>query len=183
MRATLILALFGCLVLETSAQTVPPSAAGSPARARSGPAKIPSTWFDKAKGYDKALALQRETGADVFVYFSRQAPENEKGLCQWFENKGLNAPKVKDYLRGYIKVTVPLPSNPDCQKLAEEFEVRKCPAVFIVQTNGWRNYCKVFDWPGGRPKLFAPDELIQFFRARSGPSYQLPEDTGEPAPP
>lgn len=146
------------------------------------PAKIPVNWLDKAKGYEKALLIQKETGADIFVYFSRQAPENEKGLCEWFEKKGLNSSPVKDYLRDYIKVSVPLPSNPDCQKLAQQFEVRKCPAVFIVQTNGWQSYCKVFDWPGGRPKLFPPEDLIRFFRARSGPRYQLPEDTGEPAP-
>ena len=136
--------------------------------------KIPTSWFNKAKGYEKALELQKQTGADIFIYFSRQAPENEKGLCSWFEGKGLNTSKVKDYLRDYIKVDIPLPSNPDCQKLAQDFDVRKCPAVFIVQPNGLRNYCKVFDWPGGRPELYKPEELIEFFRARSSARYQHP---------
>ena len=136
--------------------------------------KIPTSWFNKAKGYEKALELQKQTGADIFVYFSRQAPENEKGLCSWFETKGLNTSKVKDYLRDYIKVSVPLPSNPDCQKMAQDFEVRKCPAIFIVQPSGLQNYCKVFDWPGGRPELYKPEELIEFFRARSSDRYQRP---------
>ena len=130
------------------------------------------SWLNKAKGYEKALELQRVTGADIFIYFSRQAPENEKGLCNWFENTTLKSSKLKDYLRDYIKVDVPLPSNPDCQKLAQDFEVRKCPAVFVVQPNGLKNYVKVFDWPGGKPKPYEPEELIEFIRARSSDRYQ-----------
>ena len=145
--------------------------------------KIPHSWFMKAKGYEKALALQKETGADLFVVFTRDAPSNEKGLCQWFESKALNESDVRDYLRGYIKVTVPLPSNPDCQKMAEDFDVRKCPAVFIVQPNGKRYYCKVFEYPDGRPKIFPPETLIELFRARSSERYQTgsSQESGDPA--
>lgn len=134
--------------------------------------KIPNSWFMKAKGYEKALALQEETGADVFVIFTRESPANEKGLCQWFVSKGLCASKVRDYLRGYIKVTVPLPSNPESQKMAEDFDVRKCPAVFIVQPDGKRCYCKVFEYPDGRPELFPSETLVELFRARSSERYQ-----------
>ena len=133
---------------------------------------IPNSWFAKAKGYEKALALQKETGADLFVVFTRDAPASEKGLCEWFESKGLTASAVRDHLKNYIKVTVPLPSNPESQKMAEDFDVRKCPAVFIVQPNGRRNYCKVFEYPDGRPKLFAPETLVELFRARSSERYQ-----------
>jgi hypothetical protein len=146
-------------------------------RPRGAPAaesKVPSSWLLKAKGYEKAQTLQKETGADIVVYFSRQAPDNEEGLCRWFENKGLANNKVRDYLRGYIKVQVPIPSNPDCQKLAAAFEVKKCPAVFIEQTNGRRQACRVFDWSTGKPKLFDPEQLIELFRARSSERYQLP---------
>jgi hypothetical protein len=158
------------LAASAAAQSQRPAAPVQPAVEQ----KIPASWFLKARGYEKALALQKETGADLLVYFSRQAPADEKGLCGWFESKGLNNGKVRDYLRGYIKVQVPLPSNPDCQKLAEDFQVRKCPAVFIVQTNGLRQFCRVFDWSAGRMKLFEPDPLIELFRARSGERYQVP---------
>lgn len=141
------------------------------------PGRIPPAWLQKAKGYEKALEAQRETGADIFVYFSRSTPD-EAGLCRWFENRGLNHGEVQKYLRDYIKVTVPLPSNPDSQKLAEDFNVGKCPVVFIVQTNGWKRPCKVFDWPDGRPELLTPAELIQRFRERSGERYQ----TNSPSP-
>jgi hypothetical protein len=168
----LLLVVAAGLAVSALAQTPAP-----PAQTQ----KIPSSWFLKAKGYEKALALQKETGADIFVYFSRQAPNSEQGLCQWFENKGLNNGKVRDYLRGYIKVQVPLPSNPDCQKLAERFQVKKCPAVHIVQANGLQQFCRVFDWTAGQPKLFEPEQLIEFFRARSGERYQLgPSETKDP---
>jgi hypothetical protein len=134
--------------------------------------KIPNSWFSKAKGYEKALLLQKDTGADIFVVFTRDSPANEKGLCEWLESKGLSMSVVRDYLRDYIKVSVPLPSNPECQKMAEDFEVRKCPAVFIVQTDGKRYFCKVFEYPDGHPKLFPPETLVELFRARSSERYQ-----------
>ena len=140
------------------------------------PRKLPSAWFSKAKGYEKALALQKETGADLFVYFSRQAPNDEAGLCQWFENKALTLSKLKDYLQNYIRIEVPLPSNPDCQDLAESFGVRKCPAVYIVQFNGWTQACKAFNWSTGRPQLYPPEEFIELLRARSSERYSsIPE--------
>jgi hypothetical protein len=134
--------------------------------------KLPNSWFMKAKGYEKALALQKGSGADILVVFTRDVPASEKGLCQWFDSKGLNASKVRDYLKDYIKVTVPLPSNPECQKMAEDFDVRKCPAVFIVQPDSKQYYCKVFEYPDGHPKLFPPETLIELFRARSSERYQ-----------
>jgi len=134
--------------------------------------KIPNSWFMKAKGYEKALALQKETGADLFVVFTRDSPASEKGLCQWLDSKGLTTSAVRDYLRNYIKVTVPLPSNPESQKMAEDFDVRKCPAVFIVQPDGKRYYCKVFEYPDGHPKIFPPETLVELFRARSSERYQ-----------
>lgn len=134
---------------------------------------LPAAWFSKAKGYEKALELQKETGADLFVYFSRQAPNDEAGLCRWFENKALTAPVLKDYLRSYLRVEVPLPSNPDCQKMAESFGVRKCPAVYIVQFNGWTQACKAFNWSTGRPLLFPPEEFIELLRARSSERYSF----------
>jgi hypothetical protein len=167
--------LAAALVAQTARAefpAAPPGAASAPSEV-AGDARIPSSWLQKAKGYEKAVELQKQTGADIFVYFSRNTP-NEQGLCSWFESKGLNDGKIRKYLRDYIKVEVPLPSNPDAQKLADEFEVGKCPIVFIQQTNGWRQACRVFDWPDGKPKLFEPEQLIELFRARSGDRYQKP---------
>jgi hypothetical protein len=134
-------------------------------------AKIPAAWFNGAKGYEKAVELQRQTGADVFLYFSRDAPPDEKGLCHWFDAKELNDGTVRKYLRDYIRVQVPLPANPESQELAKSFQVKKCPAVFIIQPGGHREHCKVFDWSTGRPKLIPPEDLIKEFQVRSSERY------------
>ncbi len=140
---------------------------------------LPNKWFQKAKGYEQALELQQKTGADIFIYFSRQAPSDEKGLCKWFENKALSDIKIRKYLREYIKVQVPLPSNPDCQRLAETFQIGKTPAVYIVQQKRHPQRCPVFDWSDKKPKLLTADEMISVFRVRSSERYQLPVEETE----
>lgn len=148
-----------------------------------GEGKIPSKWFQKAKGYEEALEIQKQTGADIFIYFTRQAPPSEKGLCGWFEKKALTDIKMRQFLRDYIKVHVPLPSNPETQKLAEQFNVQKTPAVFVVQPNKRPQYCPVFDWSKGRPELLPVEEIIEALRVRSSLKYQVanPEEAVAPS--
>ena len=123
------------------------------------PPEVPKTkWFQNGKGYADALALQKQTGADIFVYFARYQ-ESEKGLCTWWEKKGMQHPDVEKLLRDFIKVKFTFPLNRDDQALADKWKVNKCPTVFVVQTNGWHGRCMVFDWPGGNPKLKSPEEL------------------------
>lgn len=174
-KRTVVLATFiYCLVVANACAQF-----GSKATEASASEKIPSKWFLKAKGYEEALELQKQTGADIFIYFTRESPASEKGLCRWFENKALSDVKLRKYLRDYIKVHVPLPSNPDSQRLAEKFKVGKTPAIFVVQTNGFTQTVKVFDWSDGRPQLDPIDTIIQTIRTRSGSRYQLPSE--EPA--
>ena len=137
-----------------------------------GDAKFPKNkWFNGLKGYNEALEIQKQTGADLFVYFARYYPNSEEGLCKWWEKRGLRAPEVDKYLEDYIKVKFQYPMNKKEEEATAVFKVRKCPAVFIVHTNGFKSYCKVFDWPNNEPKLRTPDELIEIFRARSGLKY------------
>lgn len=178
-KGTLIMAAFLSLLVAATAW----AQSGSRPTDASGDEKIPSKWLLKAKGYEEALKLQKQTGADIFIYFTRESPASEKGLCRWFENKALSDVKLRKYLRDYIKVHVPLPSNPDSQRLAEKFKVGKTPAIFVVQTNGFTQTVKVFDWSDGRPKLDPIDTIIQTIRTRSGSRYQIPsEEPGVPTP-
>jgi hypothetical protein len=141
-------------------------------------AKFPKNkWFNGLKGYNEALEIQKQTGADIFVYFARYYPNDEEGLCKWWEKKGLTAKPIDAYLEDYVKVKILFPLNKKDEEAVKDFKVRKCPAVFIVQTNGFKNYCKVFQWPGGKPELIEPEPLIEVFRARSGPRYQGTEAT------
>ena len=128
-------------------------------------------WFNGLKGYNEALEIQKQTGADLFVYFARYYPSSEEGLCKWWEKRGLRAPEVDKYLDDYIKVKFQYPLNKKEEEATADFKVRKCPAVFIVHTNGFKSYCKVFEWTNKEPELRKPEELIEIFRARSGLKY------------
>lgn len=132
---------------------------------------IPNGWEYKAKGYEKAKEIQKLTSADILIVFTRQDPPNEKGLCNWLRSNGFENNKVKKYLKNYIRVEVPLPSSPESAKLAEDFKIMKCPAVYIVQPTGLNQYCKMFTYEMNRPKLMEPEALIEAFRSRSSLWY------------
>lgn len=125
-------------------------------------AKVPKTkWFQNGKGYQEALELQKQTGADVLVYFAKYSPADQKGLCTWFEKKGLQHPDVQAVVDDYIKVKFTFPLGKDDQALADKWKINKCPVVIVVQTNGWHARASVFDWPAGEPKLKQPDGIVQ----------------------
>jgi hypothetical protein len=134
-------------------------------------------WFNGVKGYEQALEIQKATGADLFVYFAKYYPDNVEGLCRWWEKHSLSRKPLDDYLEGYIKVKIQLPLNKKDEEAIADFKVRKCPSVFVVQTNGFKNHCKVFLWPDGKPELIKPEDMIELLRARSGPRYQVTEGT------
>ena len=96
----LLCAVFGWSSVQAQDKT---PAGGSPATTAAAVKvdQIPSSWFYKAKGYEKALALQKETGADLFIVFTRDAPSDQKGLCEWFRQKGLENNTVKKFLKNY----------------------------------------------------------------------------------
>lgn len=148
-----------------------------PLLAAAGPqdAKFPDKkWFQNGKGYEEAVAIQKQTGADMLVYFARYYPNDEEGLCHWWEKRGLQHPSVEKLLRDYVKVKFTYPLKKDDEALAAPFRVNKCPAVFIVSTNGWRHRVAVFDWPNNQPELKKPENLISDIRAQSSARYQLP---------
>ncbi|HEY8241322.1 MAG TPA: hypothetical protein VIH35_07745 [Kiritimatiellia bacterium] len=132
-------------------------------------------WFNGVKGYNEALEIQKQTGADIFVYFARYYPKEEEGLCKWWEKRGVTAKPVDEFLEGFIKVKILYPLGKKDEEAVADFKVRKCPAVFIVSTNGFKQYCKVFQWPDGKPELIEPEQQVEVFRARSGPRYQVSE--------
>jgi hypothetical protein len=156
---------------------LPPLRKPSTAITAPSPSRIPGTWLDKDRGYEEALEIQRAVGVDLFVYFSRDDSDNEKGLCRWFEKKSLEDPVVQRLLRQYIKVRIPLGSKKACDEIGRSFEVRRCPAIFVVQPNGRRQPCRVFNWPDGKPEPVPPADLVELIRARSSaPSAAAPAD-------
>ncbi len=137
--------------------------------------KLPMGWLSNAKGYEKALELQKQTDACIFLYFKRNAPSNEKGLCSWFEKDLLNNSKVRKWLKNYIRVEVTLPSNPDTQKLGEQFQVNKTPALIICKPKGVPLRVKAFEYPNNKPEIVDPQTFIDWMKVRSSAAYSALE--------
>ncbi|MGD9874463.1 MAG: hypothetical protein AB7T27_09350 [Kiritimatiellia bacterium] len=142
-----------------SAGTIPP--AGTP------PEEMPGKWFKNAEGYAEALELQKQTGADIFVFFVRPDVSNENGLCNWLETRGFQTPPVRKFLKEVIKVKATLPSNKETTAMGETFGVKKTPAVYLVHPTGKRWRCSTFTYDSKRPELPEPEVLEAQFRSQS----------------
>lgn len=115
------------------------------------------------------LAIQKQTGADLLVYSCRTTPADQKGLCSWWEKKGLAQPDVQRIVDDYIKVRFTFPLGKDDQGLADRWKINTCPVVLVVQTNGWRERVAVYDWPDNGPKLKEPRAIVQAILDASAP--------------
>lgn len=136
-------------------------------------AKVPELqWFRGASGYEKALELQKASGADIFVVFYREGVASEKGLYRWMKTKGFETSLVHSALRDYIKVKVELNKKAHERLAIQEFNAKKTPAVYVVFPNGRSKRCEFFDWGGNQPKLLAPDKMVEELKKNSSPSAQ-----------
>lgn len=132
-------------------------------------------WFNGVDGLEEAKELQKQFDADILVYFARYSPNDQKGLCNWWEKRGLAQQPVQKLLRDYLKVKIELPLNKKDTEAIAPFNVNKCPALFIIQPDGKRGRFQVFDWPGGEPKVLSPDQIIANIREKSSAKYQVTE--------
>lgn len=168
----IILAVVGLLVGVGSWAAAGPELPGKPVR-------IPEKkWLDEARGYQEALDLQKQTGADLLMYFAQYSPPEKRGLSTWFERKGLQHGRVVEAMKPYIKVKVTLPLDKKEQPVFEKFRLTSGPVLYVVRTNGWPARIAPFDWPGGEPELKTPEALIEELKAKSSPR---PAPEGQPA--
>ncbi len=173
--------LTALIVASAHAQQWPPPGAdqiyadrqAAEAEADESTTSIPSRFLTRARGYEQALELQKETGADIFLYISHQTPSSARGLCNWWVNRGMRAGNVQRWLRHYIKVELPLPSDPETRAIAENFHLWEGPTIVIIQPNGRERSIRVFDRdPGGRMQLKSPEEIVELIQANSSARYQ-----------
>jgi hypothetical protein len=158
------------LAAEAGAQIVRPWAKEE---ATADSSKFPDKkWFQGGKGFNEALEIQKTTGADIVVYFANYYPSDEKGLCNWFEKRGLGHPEVDKYLRDYIKVKITFPLGKADEEALARFKVGKCPALFVAGTKGFPARVPVFNWPPSGPELLKPNEIVEGIRSRSSERYQ-----------
>ncbi len=146
--------------------------------------KIPKNkWMDGSRDYEEAKELQKATGADMVVYFSRSDAKDEKGLCSWWENQGIQSGQLGRLLESYVKVRVELPfRNNKIEEQFKAFRFNKTPAVFVVKPDGFPQRVQVFDWPGGKPDLHDPDKLVELFKERSSPKKEVAPAQAESGP-
>jgi hypothetical protein len=135
------------------------------------PAKVPKgKWFDGERGYLEALELQKQTGADIFLYFFCHDNLDEKGLCSWWEKHGMQEGKVSKFLQDYIKVKVQMPLRKKEEPTFAAYKFNKTPAVFIATSaGGFPARCHVFNWPNSKPELKSHTDLIDLFTKASSP--------------
>lgn len=163
MKKTLLICciLLG-VIAAASAQPAPPA-----------PKISPNKWFKDRRGYEEALALQKQTGTPMFIYFVNSQEPNERGLCTWFENQGLGDGKVKKAIQDFIKVRVELPLSRRDEETFKKFRIGKTPAVFVVKsTDQFPVYRRVFDWENKRPTLKEPEELARSFAEAATPAVE-----------
>ncbi len=133
---------------------------------------IPNRFLARSRGYEQALELQKATGADIFLYVKHNSPPGARGLCNWWENRGLKAGNIQRLLRHYIKVELPLPSDRETREIAERFRLWEGPTVAIIHPNGFHRTINVFDWPGGKPEPKSPEAIEEAIIENSSPRYK-----------
>ncbi len=138
--------------------------------------RIPNRFLTRARGYERALELQQATDADIFLYIKHNSPSGARGLCNWWENRGLRAGNIQRLLRDYIKVELRLPSDAETREIAEQFRLWEGPTVVLIHPGGRRRSISVFDWPGGRPELKSPAALEELIIENSSARYREEDD-------
>ncbi|HOE00638.1 MAG TPA: hypothetical protein PLD40_07575 [Kiritimatiellia bacterium] len=136
--------------------------------------QVPSKWFTGADRYPQLLALQKETGACILVYFKRVSEASEKGLCSWFEKGFYPDIAWRKAMRYFIKLEIQLPGGSATRELAEQFKVNKTPAIFVVKPGStFHQRLMVFDYPkGSRPEPIPVPTVLNNLKERATPAYQ-----------
>lgn len=175
--AALILPTYTALSQQQRAQWPPPAAhevyeQQAHEKADGEAPSIPGRFLTRSRGYEQALELQEATGADIFLYVKHNSPPGARGLCNWWENRGMRAGNIQRLLRHYIKVELTLPSDRETREIAERFRLWEGPTVAIIHPSGFHRTLNVYDWPGGRPELKSPEAIEELIIENSSPQYK-----------
>lgn len=100
------------------------------------PARTPATpsvplehWLYGAAGYERAVAMQRESNLPLVVYFYADwCP-----YCRTLDNQYLPSAEVQDYLRGVIKVRINPEQGTAERALGVQYGVKGYPSFFVIR--------------------------------------------------
>lgn len=134
---------------------------------------LPTKVSKDPRDYDKLMALQKETGACLFLYFKNPFVTSESGLCGWYEKHVAGDMTWRKAMRYYLQMEITLPGKKDAQELAATYRVTKTPALLIVQPGSTfpGRFWPFVKNPGEGMKLKEMDEILAELKAASTPAY------------
>lgn len=91
------------------------------------PARFPTTWYEGATGYQKAMREAREDGTPVAVYFYT----DWCGYCRQLDEGLLSQPRVQEPFRYLVKVKINPEQGQAERAIADEYGVSGYPSFFI----------------------------------------------------
>lgn len=135
--------------------------------------RLPRHVLTQARGWEQALELQRQTGADIFLYISHSRPPGALGLCNWWERRGMRNVNVQRLLEHYIRVELNLPAEHATRAIADQFHLWEGPTLVVIQPNGRRNSLRVFErGRDGGMQLKTGEEIVQLILQNSSAPYR-----------
>lgn len=109
-------------------------------------------WYQGAEGYDKAVAEYQQTNKPMLVYMTvGWCP-----YCRQFEKGVLSSPKVREFLKDKIKVSIDPESGARENELASQYGIRGFPSLFLHPPQP--------ETPLNFPTRVTPEEFIELFQ-------------------
>ena len=134
---------------------------------------LPTKISKDPRDHEELLALQKQTGACLFLYFKNPNVTSESGLCGWYEKHVAGDMGWRKAMRYYLQMEITLPGKKDAQELAALYRVTKTPALLVVQPGSTRpgRLWPFEKNPGEGMKLKEMDAILQELKAASTPAY------------
>lgn len=134
---------------------------------------LPTKVSKDPRDHDDLLALQKETGACLFIYFKNPFVSGESGLCGWYEKKVAGDMAWRKAMRYYLQMEITLPGKKDAQALAATYRVTKTPALLIIKPGSTfpGRFWPFVKNPGEGMKLKEMEEILADLKAASTPAY------------
>jgi hypothetical protein len=134
---------------------------------------LPTKISKDPRDHEELLALQKQTGACLFLYFKNPYVTSESGLCGWYEKHVAGDMGWRKAMRYYLQMEITLPGKKDAQELAALYRVTKTPALLVVQPGSTRpgRLWPFEKNPGEGMKVKEMDAILQELKAASSPAY------------
>ncbi len=134
---------------------------------------LPTKISKDPRDHEELLALQKQTGTCLFLYFKNPNVTSESGLCGWYEKHVAGDMGWRKAMRYYLQMEITLPGKKDAQELAALYRVTKTPALLVVQPGSTRpgRLWPFEKNPGEGMKLKEMDAILQELKAASTPAY------------